>query len=209
MNINSLLIIGYASAIVLFLSTPGPVTVMVANTSAKYGFKSGLATIAGTNFASLILMAVSFVVIQGIFSVSETALMTLALLGSFYLIYFSVGIIRDKIDLEQMTHDDSIKMSKNHFRDGFMVAISNPKDVLFFIAFFPTFFGVAENHYLSMLILAVIWVILDYSILSTYSLIFSRITNGKLVNIISKLSGTILLLAAVYGVYRSIVELLN
>lgn len=207
MTLDFVLIFAYISAIVLFLGTPGPVTVMVANTAARYNFKAGLATVAGTNTASLILMAVSFAVIQGAFAVSKTALAWLTFFGSFYLLYFAIGIIKDKIDLEQVAHDESIKISKNHFRDGFVVGISNPKDVLFFIGFFPLFFNVASNSYLAMTILIVIWILLDYLILSAYSLLFSKITSNKLVNSISKLSGTILLLVAIYAIWHTLSEI--
>jgi threonine/homoserine/homoserine lactone efflux protein len=68
------LLFAYFLAILLFLGTPGPVTVLVVSASVKSGFKAGLATVAGTNTASLILIAISFIILQGVFSVSETAI---------------------------------------------------------------------------------------------------------------------------------------
>lgn len=65
--LNFYLLFSYIFAIVLFLGTPGPVTAMVVNASLRGGFKAGLATVAGTNTASLILILLSFVVISGVF----------------------------------------------------------------------------------------------------------------------------------------------
>lgn len=209
MQIDFILVFAYISAVILFLSTPGPVTVMVVNTAAKYGFKSGLATVAGTNTASLVLMALSFAVIQGAFSVSEKALAVLTFFGSLYLLVFAIGIIKDKIDLKQVKDDDRIKITKNHFKDGFIVGIANPKDVLFFIGFFPLFFNLSNNNYISMAVLSGLWIVLDYAILSGYSLVFSKITNNRVVNIISKLSGLILLLVAVYAIYHTLIDILD
>ncbi|MDO5650860.1 MAG: LysE family translocator [Moraxella sp.] len=204
---NYTLILTYILTIVLFLGTPGPVTVMVANNSSRYGFLAGFATIAGTNAASLVLIGISFAVIQGLFTVSETALLYLTLFGSLYLVYFAVGIIKDKIDIQSINMSSTKTLSKNHFKDGFVVGISNPKDILFFIAFFPMFFGVADNSFLAMFILVMVWVLLDYVILSCYSLIFSKIVNNAVVNVIGKLSGSILLCVAVYMIYKTLIGL--
>ncbi|OOR88520.1 hypothetical protein B0181_08195 [Moraxella caviae] len=210
---NYPLIFAYITTIVLFLGTPGPVTVMVANTASRHGFVAGFLTVAGTNAASLALIGTSFLVIQGLFALSETWLLYLTLFGLLYLAYFAVQILKDSIDLNALKAQDTPKPAAKHaiahFKNGFLVGISNPKDVLFFIAFFPAFLGVADSLTLAMLILVVIWVILDYGILSLYSYAFSKMTNAKLVNAASKLSGVILLLVAVYGVYKTVLELMG
>lgn len=206
MQIDYTIFLAYVSAILLFLGTPGPVTVMVANTSTKYGFKSGLKTIAGTNTASLILISLSFAVIQGIFSISEQALLWLTLFGSLYILYFAINILKDRISLNTLS-EQPISDSKNHFKDGFIVGISNPKDVLFFIAFFPLFFGISDNKTLAMFLLLAVWVLLDYSILSIYALMFSKVKNNKLANIINKLSGLILACVAIYASCMTAIKL--
>ncbi len=198
------LITAYILSIFLFLGTPGPVTVLVVNASIKDGFLAGFKTVAGTNTASLILITLSFVIIQGVFSVSEQALNWLTLLCSLYLLYFSIGILKDKVDIKQTIEENSEKVTKNHFRDGFTVGISNPKDILFFIAFFPMFLKISDNVNVSMLLLVLIWIALDYIILSCYSFVFSKISNNRVANIINKLSGSILLLVAIYAIVKMI-----
>lgn len=203
--IDFALLTTYILSIVLFLGTPGPVTILVVSASIRDGFLAGLKTVMGTNTASLILIFISFIIIKGVFSISEIALNWLTLIGSLYLLYFSIGIIRDKVDIQRTIDENSNKITKNHFKDGFLIGISNPKDILFFIAFFPMFLSVYPNSIgISMSILVIIWIILDYSILSTYSFVFSKISNNKIVNIINKLSGMILLLVALYAIYKMI-----
>ena len=53
----------FIGAVILFLSTPGPVTVMVVNNGIRQGFLASLFTIIGTNLASLILILISFLVL--------------------------------------------------------------------------------------------------------------------------------------------------
>lgn len=202
---NYSLLATYVLSIVLFLGTPGPVTVLVVSASIKDGFWAGVKTVMGTSTASLILIAVSFAIIQGVFSVSEAALNWLTLVGSLYLLYFAIGILRDKANIQQTISENSGKVTRRHFRDGFLIGISNPKDILFFIAFFPMFLGVyPDNVGVSMLVLVMVWVALDYSILSCYSFIFSKINNNRTVNMISKASGSILLLVALYAIYQAV-----
>lgn len=197
------LLVAYFLAILLFLGTPGPVTVLVVSASVKSGFKAGLATVAGTNIASLVLIAISFIILQGVFSVSETAMLWLSFLGAFYLIYFSITIIKDKIDIQQTVQENSSLVTKNHFKDGFLIGISNPKDVIFFIAFFPLFLEVSSDIYSSMLILTLVWILLDYSLLSIYCFIFSKVSSNRVANIIGRVSGTILLLIGIYVLWET------
>lgn len=218
---NTSVLVAYILAIILFLGTPGPVTVMVVNASIRDGFFAGLKTVAGTNFASLILIVFSFVVIQGVFAVSEVALSWLTLLGSIYLVYFAIGIIKDKIDvnvleiskpeaIQKKSVQDSAnqsKQSRNYFKDGFTIGISNPKDILFFIAFFPMFLNISSNLHVSMALLVLIWIILDYSILTVYSFVFAKINNNKIANMINKFAGLLLLLVAIFAIYKTVTSL--
>lgn len=200
---NYSLLTAYLLAILLFLATPGPVTILVISASVKSGFRAGLATIAGTNIASLFLIMLSFVIIQGVFAVSETAMLWLTFFGTLYLVYFSINIIRDKIDLQKTLQDNSTRVSKNHFKDGFLIGISNPKDILFFIAFFPIFLAITSDIYVSMMALTLTWIVLDYGILSIYAFTFSKVSNNRTANIISKLSGIILLMITMYVLYKT------
>lgn len=196
--IDPYLVGAYVAAIVLFLGTPGPVTVLVANASVRGGLGAGILTVAGTNTSSLLLIAASFLAIQGLFSVNEHALTWLAFLGSFYLIYFAVPIIFSRAHPDE---EAPPAPRKGYFWTGFAIGLSNPKDVLFFIAFFPTFMGVSSSLHVSMLVLVLIWVVLDYLILSGYALVFSRYLNNTVANVVSRLSGALLLCVALYSVY--------
>ena len=155
----------------------------------------------GTNTASLVLIVISFIIMKGVFSVSEVALNWLTLIGSLYLLYFSIGIIRDKVDMQKTIANNQPNISKNHVKDGFLIGISNPKDILFFMAFFPIFLSVyPSNISMSMLILVMIWMMFDYSILSIYSFIFSKINHNQTANMINKSSGVMLLLVSIYAI---------
>ena len=136
MLIDYTLILLYISSIVVFLGTPGPVAVLVANSSVNGGISAGIKTIIGTNLASIILISVSFLMINGIFSANDQALSFLTFFGALYLIYFSIDILKSKVSLSQ--NDLAQAKTKSWLKSGFLIGISNPKDILFFIAFFIT-----------------------------------------------------------------------
>ena len=71
MLIDYTLILLYISSIVVFLGTPGPVAVLVANSSVNGGISAGMKTIIGTNLASIILISVSFLMINGLLELME------------------------------------------------------------------------------------------------------------------------------------------
>ncbi len=68
----------------------------------------------------------------------------------------------------------------------------------------PMFLKISDNLNLSMLLLVLIWIVLDYMILSCYSFVFSKISNNRVANIINKLSGSILLLVAIYAIVKMV-----
>lgn len=209
--IDYTLLFSYIATIFLFLGTPGPVTLMVVNASLRGGFKAGLATIAGTNTASLILIVLSFIVIAGVFAINEQALTWLTFLGSFYIIYFAIGILKSQAhDLEEDRPSNVVenKALSHYFTQGFLVGISNPKDILFFTAFFPTFFAIATTPITSMAILTLVWIVLDYGLLSVYAKIFTKIKKAKTINFINKSCGVVLLLLAIYACYHTAIQLL-
>lgn len=197
----------FVGSVVLFLSTPGPVTVMVVNNSAKQGFLAGFATIIGTNIASLMLIGASFLVLYGVFQVSEYLLTYLTLFGSLYLLYFAIQIIKDSFNAKPLSLDVVDKSNQplmNYVTQGFLVGISNPKDVLFFVAFFPLFFNVDKNINIAMMVLTLTWVALDYGILSLYSMMFAKIKHQSFIAWVGRLSGIMLAIIALIGLYQTI-----
>lgn len=90
------LLLGFMAAVFTFLASPGPVTLLVINNGAK-GFAAGLFTIFGTNVASLVLILVSYLVIQSVFGINEAYLSLLQIAGSLYLLYFAFSMLSQAI----------------------------------------------------------------------------------------------------------------
>lgn len=153
---------------------PGPVVVLVTGAAAREGFASAVRTMIGGNLASLVLLAAAAAMLNGIVALDPRALTLMATIGSLFIIRLALGMLR----AEPVTQDASKKRSG--VMAGFATALSNPKDILFFAAFFPQFISVTDSFGFSLGLLTAVWVMIDLGVLTLYILAVSSLVNGAL-----------------------------
>jgi len=155
------LYITYAISIALLISSPGPVITLVISDS-KHGWPTG--TILGGAISAFLLLACSLLVIHFALVIDEVILDWGRVVGGLYLVYLGVSIL-----LSKQQH----KIVKSHHHDCFWrtmkVGVSNPKDILFFLAFLPSFI-ISEQPFIeqSMIFLG-IWLVIDMCIMLAYA----------------------------------------
>ena len=189
----------YCLAVVVMIATPGPVMLLVASAGLKSGFSKALQTIFGTNFASLVLIGLSILILKGFLQIGEQWFALVKALGCLYILYLGIQIIRE-VMFEQPVALNTNSSLTGGFKQGFLVGISNPKDIIFFAAFFPQFVGITSNLNLSLSILTLSWIILDFLTLSLVYLSFKRLSGSKIYSKILGCCGLILVLIAIYGI---------
>lgn len=69
----------YATTVIVMIAIPGPVMLLVASAGLKGGYAAALRTIFGTNFASLILIALSVLILKGLLSIEPWVFLALKL----------------------------------------------------------------------------------------------------------------------------------
>lgn len=189
-------------SVIIMIATPGPVMILVASAGLKGGYRKALQTIFGTNLASLILIALSILILKGMFSVNETLFLIIKVLGCFYIAYLGYDILKEVFHNKDIAIG-ALKPIDGGLTKGFLVGISNPKDIIFFSSFFPQFLGVHSDINISLMMLVVTWIILDFLTLSVVYLSFNRLAKSRHYPKILGLCGLILILIAIYGVYVS------
>ena len=199
MNITEYLL--YCLAVVIMIATPGPVMLLVASAGLKGGYKHALQTIFGTNFVSLVLIGLSILSLKGLLVVNENWLNGIKLLGCLYIAWLGIQIFREVWQGQGSTGPQNLQPVQGGFRTGFLGGISNPKDIIFFAAFFPQFIGISPNLDLSLVILTISWIVLDFLTLSLVYLGFQRLSRSQLYPHLLGLCGLILLMVALYGIY--------
>lgn len=203
MNISEYLL--YCLAVVVMIATPGPVMLLVASSGLKGGYAAALRTIFGTNFASLILIALSILSLKGLLVINEQWLDAIKLLGCLYIGYLGLQIFREVIFQQAESAQKKLSPVRGSFQQGFLVGISNPKDIIFFAAFFPQFIGITSDLDLSLIILTLSWIVLDFLTLSVVYLGFNRLSRSRLYPHLLALCGLILLIIALYGIYQILI----
>lgn len=189
----------YATTVIVMIAIPGPVMLLVASAGLKGGYAAALRTIFGTNFASLILIALSVLILKGLLSIEPWVFLSIKIAGCVYIAYLGYEILRDLYRGQDET-TQQLKPVDGGFKKGLMVGLSNPKDIIFFSSFFPQFIHVHDNINISLLILIVTWIILDFLTLSVVYHVFNQISKSSIYHKILATCGVLLISIAIYGI---------
>ena len=197
----------YAASVVSLLITPGPVTLLVLQTGLASGMRAALATIAGTNLASLVLIGLAALLIQGLLVIHPAVFAVVRILGCLYICHMAWGLWRDA-RTPASTAAPASATRAGGFARGFALAISNPKDIIFFSSFLPQFSTVLPQVGHSLLLLTGVWIMLDFSVLSLLTLAMRRLVAPRLQQRLLQVSSLLLLLIGLAGIAFATKELL-
>ena len=120
---------------------PGPDMALCLANGLAYGKRGALYTAIGISCGGVILTLLSTLFVAITFSVDGQALQWIQFVGGVYILYLAVITIKDRAD-----GDDNYTVAPtqgNLFLRGMMTNLSNPKALIFFMAFIPQF--IPEN----------------------------------------------------------------
>src|SRR5690606_24114746 len=123
----------------------GPGLLLLVSARLNGGHRHALPTIFGTNLAPLVAIALSVLSPTRLLLINEQWWDVIKLLGCIYIGYLGLQIFREVWQGQVAQGHQSLSAASGGFRRGFLVGISNPKDILFFAAFFPQFIGITPN----------------------------------------------------------------
>jgi len=193
--------LAYTGVIAALIAIPGPSALISMTHGLRYGRKQALATVTGGVLAAMMLMTASALGLGAILAASTTAFTVLQVVGAAYLIWLGIAAWRDNsepaavnaVELEEAP--GALRL----FRKGFMVGISNPKDLLFFAALFPNFVDASQPHAAQFATLAITWAVLDLSIMFSYACAGRRLSgvfsNARRLRILNRSTGSLFVFA--------------
>jgi threonine/homoserine/homoserine lactone efflux protein len=137
----------FFGASLLLAIIPGPVVLYVVARSLTQGRRSGLISVAGASCGTLVNAFATSFGLAALFSTSALVYSVFKYAGAAYLIYLGIKTLRANVDERAGAAVDQALRSERHerapmwpvFRDGFIVALFNPKTIIFFSAFLPQF----------------------------------------------------------------------
>ena len=134
------LLMAFLAASFALAVTPGPSVFYIVTRSIAQGRSSGLASVAGVALGNLGNAAGASIGLAALFALSSLAFSLVKYAGAAYLVYLGIQMLRE-LPAQLPTDVPESARLRRIFRDGFIVALFNPKTTLFFAAFLPQFMG--------------------------------------------------------------------
>jgi homoserine/homoserine lactone efflux protein len=163
--------IGISIAVLVF---PGPSILLIIANSLQRGTVAGFYTVAGGIVAMLVQLAVALAGLTSLVSAFDAGFDYVRWAGSVYLLYLGVqrwrGITQDVV-----VRSRAIRNYRSVLIDGFIVALTNPGTMLFFVAFFPQFLNREAAAGSQLLLMAATFMVLTLVVDSSYAALSARI----------------------------------
>lgn len=132
------LLIPFLLASLVLAATPGPGVLYIVARTLAHGRSAGLASVLGVMLGNLGNALAAALGLAALLAVSATAFTVLKWAGAAYLVYLGVQALRPARAATASVAPASPPWP-SVLRDGFWVALLNPKTTLFFAAFLPQF----------------------------------------------------------------------
>jgi threonine/homoserine/homoserine lactone efflux protein len=136
--------------------TPGPGVLYIVTRSVVQGRRSGLVSVVGIALGNLGNAFAASFGLAAVFAMSSVAFTVIKYAGALYLVYLGVQMLRSPA-VETPTTVPAVSQGLV-FRDGFVVALFNPKTTIFFAAFLPQFLSAGASTVLHSMALGVAFV---------------------------------------------------
>jgi len=151
------LLSAFLVASLILAVTPGPAVLYIVARSAAQGRRAGLVSVVGIALGNLGNACAAVLGLAALFSISSFAFTLAKYAGAAYLIWLGVQMLRDTRG-SAMPAQPKAAPPGRVFRDGFVVALLNPKTTLFFAAFLPQFIDSAVAPMTQSLLLGAFFV---------------------------------------------------
>lgn len=195
--------LAFAAAVALLIASPGPVVALVI-ADARRSWPAW--TILGGVLSAQLLLIAALVLIYLALDLEPIILEWGQVLGGLYLIWLGADGLCGGNDAKQHLPRSHV----HYFWRAMAVGLSNPKDILFFLAFLPGFILPAQPFAPQAAALIVIWALVDVTILIAYSLVSRKLSShDRLQQLLDLLPNFFLLALGLVSCGMGITSLVN
>ena len=198
---------GFAVAMLVLAASPGPGVFATTARAMASGFRPALAVIWGIVLGDIIFLLFAAFGLSMVARVLGNLFFLVKICGGAYLVYLGVKIWLQKPELVQ-SHQNSASRSKwGNFVSGIIITLSNPKVILFYCGFLPTFLDLSALTIIDLALVVVIITAVLSGVLITYAYLASRarrmFTNERAVKRLNRAAGGVMVAAGVAIAVRS------
>ncbi len=143
--------LAFVVASALFIQVPGPSLLFTIGRALTVGRRDALLSVAGNALGITTQVLLVAVGLGAVVAASATAYTALKVVGAAYVVWLGIQAIRHRADaraaLMAVDHLDARRVSPwRSLRIGFTVGLTNPKTIVFFVAFLPQFVNEPAGH---------------------------------------------------------------
>lgn len=168
----------YLTVSFVYIISPGPAVFLAINN----GVRGGLLPLIVSSFANIaglfLLSLVSILGLGAIVLASTSLFLTVKVIGATYLLYLGYKQLKQSHELStykannpMKTFSDEDKSLSAYFLESFILAATNPKPVLFFVAIFPQFLDPNAAMTAQFFVLTFSFMLISFFSLFTYGYI--------------------------------------
>jgi leucine efflux protein len=128
----------FLAAILVFQLIPGPGTLAILNATARSGIGAGIGAVLGTLTGDFVYMLAAVLGLAAVLAAYPQVLAAAQWAGIAYLCWLGVRLLIARVDAAPAGAAQR-RSAGAYFHQAFAVSLTNPKVVMFFMAFFPLF----------------------------------------------------------------------
>lgn len=184
----------YLVACLVVIIVPGPTVTLILANSIRHGVRAGMMNVLGTQIGLAIMIGIVGIGLTSLIEAMGHWFDWLRLAGAAYLVWLGWKMIRSSGEGGAAGEPQAPR--GGFVMQGTLVAMSNPKTLLFFGAFFPQFIDPARDHGLQILIMGLTAMLFAALSDSAYALASSRagrVLSAKRVRWVTRASGGMLI----------------
>ncbi len=169
--------LAFLLASILFIQVPGPSLLFTIGRALTVGRRDALLSVAGNGIGITIQVVLIAVGLAAVVTASSAAYAVVKLVGASYVIWLGIQAIRHRADA-RVAFDNPTRGGGSPgkaLRTGFIVGVTNPKTLVFFVAFLPQFVDAGSGHVgLQMTVLGMVFGVMAICSDSIWALAASR-----------------------------------
>ena len=198
---------GFAMAMLILAASPGPGVFATTARAMASGFRPALAVIWGIVLGDIIFLLFAAFGLSMVARALGNLFFIVKICGGAYLVWLGIKIWFQKPETFKNQQNSNNRSMWGNFASGLIITLSNPKAILFYCGFLPTFLDLSALTIVDLsIVVAIITAVLS-GVMITYAYLASRarrlFTRERAVKRLNRAAGGVMVAAGVAIAVRS------